>query len=311
MIPGIERLNGKGHASRGIHAKIISFLPRHYLPILREVSPELNRFVRSGWFKRNHAVPLQREERRRVQAFVLKSAIEKNDVKILSFFETEKNYDFANCTELAFKVNANVDTLEFVVRHDTALNNDRLLGFIVRYERLDLFERLDSFCWDTQELIGIAVSNYVLWPLEWIVKKGYDIVAEVALDRHNAHEESAWPRYRRVILFMLQHSKLPISNVRPEACNDITALIATCFIDCCKSGRRSDVTLFSNLYEFLDYRFKFVDWLPVFDHNNNTEEPMPDCLSWLATNFKNVPAMMKILKREDCGCGSNCARYLK
>jgi hypothetical protein len=315
MIPGIERLNGKGHASRGIHAKIISFLPRHYLPILREVSPAMNVLVRSGAYRRKASVPLKKSERRRSQSLFLKSAIETNDVKILSYFDTEQDYDFANYTEFAFQVNANVDTLEFVVRHDTALNNDRLLHFIAHYERLDLFERLDSFTWNDQALIGIAVSDYVLWPLEFMQKKGYDIVTAIALDRWNAHEEDSWPHYRRVILFMLQHSKLEMPSThanRTVALSEMRALLSTCFIDCCKSDRKSDVALFSNLYGFLNNRFKFVDWLPVFDdNNNNTEEAIPDCLSWLTTDFKNVPAMMKILKRADCGCGTNCARYPK
>jgi hypothetical protein len=312
MIPGIERLNGKGNASRGIHAKIISYLPRHYVPILREVSPALNRFVRIGAFRRKASVPLKKAERRKAQAVFLKSAIETNDVKILSYFDTEQDYDFANYTEFAFQVKAKVDTLEFVVRHDTTLDNDRLLGLIARYDRLDLFERLDSFNWNTSDLIDIAVSEYTLWPLEWMHKKGYDVMAEIAFDRWNAHEENSWPRYRRIILFALQHSKLPMPTFhadRPSASSEIQSLLETCFIDCCKSDRKSDVTLFSNLYEFLNNRFEFVNWLPVFDHN--TEEKIPDCLSWIMTDLKNVPDMMKILKYDDCGCGTNCARKTK
>lgn len=139
------------------------------------------------------------------------------------------------------------------------------------------------------------------------------MIAEVAYDRFNCHLHREWPSYRRIILFIIQHYETSYNDseiVRKEANWRLDDLIGTVFQDCCFSNRASDIKLFENFYDVLNALYLFAEWVPELVTQRSTSKDKP-CLSWIASDYQNVPKMMEILKEKDCDCGKECARRRK
>lgn len=304
MIPGIEKLVGKGDASRGIHKQILLHLPNHYLPIVKRVNKGFNELVKEL------PTTLDQED-------LIIQAIIANDVKSLSYYVTKMRYDMTGWTKFAFLQDASVETIVFLTQHDMCLRNHKLIQYICKYNKLDVFKSLEHLAWDPQWMIRCAVQYDCNWPLEWMISKNINVLEEVAFDRLNCHISEEWPSYRRIILFIIQHYEISYNDCKHEqketTCR-LLDLLATVFQDCCESDRLSDVTLFEHFYWILTAHYKFEEWVPInfpSRYDDRDEDKLKPCLSWIESKYLNVPEMMDILNSKDCDCGEECARKKK
>lgn len=204
MIPHLTKVCGKGLASKGIHSKILSFIPREYAPILRQVSNE---------FK--NAIPEDEVfDRNKFYYDCMLGYIRQNDIVSLRYvcdtFDWNPLYVAKHHTllEHALRSNACIDIImliyerEFMNHYCSFIEYDRVdvIELLFKHHMLDLWKFMDN-------VFMYAPVKYMYWILEHFPK---DDVFKIFWECLN-NTDMKWERFR-LFLAIGMKLKIPITS---------------------------------------------------------------------------------------------------
>ena len=96
------------------------------------------------------------------------SMAQSDELNCIKFHEEVNGWDISfGLTNSAFKGNASVDTICYLLDKDYAIPNHDLTRCIVVYNRQDVFETLPAYMLVQEPLLEFAIECDRIWVLDW------------------------------------------------------------------------------------------------------------------------------------------------
>lgn len=274
---------------RQLHARIFSFVPVHYKPILRMTS---SLFKHTVDVMHQHVFAAE-DKRPSIQEEVKRAAVAAEDVTVLLWYQEEFDWDLSGCVEMAFEQRASLSTITQLLAHDMTVHVEQLMEWCIQYDMEAVFVGLVKDHWSVASIVKWAVKWSRMWPFEWATRqRDGNVLEHLASALLLFNTEDAWPFLRRIFQYALL-------NVNPRAmdCFFPSILLKTAFVGCCLSDRASDCVLFTNFHAFIKKQCEVCLFVTV-DH---PLYPKEGCAGWAKT--ENGAAILSEVKAGvECAC---------